>query len=85
VAYEDWPEEFQELWNEIESTAGLDNLSAGEYELAEYMFEEGFMRYSGEIPPQDIEFAREQFFDIIGEEYEAYFDWEGWREAMGYE
>jgi hypothetical protein len=79
MAYEDWTPEFQDLW---ENTLGTEELTPGQAEYAEFMFEEGFMRYSGESSRDDIEFARQEFFDLIGEEY---FDWAGWREAMGYD
>jgi hypothetical protein len=78
MAYEDWMPEFQEIWEDLP----VGELSQNEYEMAEYFFEEGFMTYSGEAPPSDIQFAREEFWDLIGEEWEDYFDWEAWREAM---
>jgi hypothetical protein len=79
MAYEDWTPEFQDLW---ENTLGTEELTPAQADYAEFMFEEGFMHYSGEVSRDDIEFARQEFFDLIGEEY---FDWEGWREAMGYD
>jgi hypothetical protein len=85
VAYDDWPEEFQEVWDNLERTDAFEGKSASQVEYAEYMFEEGFMHYAGEQSPMDTEFARDEFFDLIGLEYEEYFDWEGWREAMGYD
>jgi hypothetical protein len=81
VAYGDWMPEFQEVWEQLP----VGEFTEAEYELAEFFFEEGFMTYHGEAPPADIEFAREQLFEMLGEEWEDYFDWEGWREAMGYE
>lgn len=81
MAYEEWMPEFQELW---ESTPGVSELQGTDLELAEYFFEEGFMHYSGEQSFEDTSFAREQFFDLIGYD-EEYFDWDGWREAMGYD
>ena len=85
MAYDDWPEEFQEVWDDLERQDGFEGLSGSELEYAEYMFEEGFMHYAGEISPADTEFARGEFFDMIGQEWEDIFDWEGWREAMGYD
>lgn len=79
MAYEDWTPEFQEIWDSL--PVDLSALSASEYEYTEYMFEEGFMHYSGEVAPDDTKFARDEFFDMIDYDY---FDWEGWREAMGY-
>jgi hypothetical protein len=86
VAYGDWPEEFQDIWNSI--PADYSGMSVSELEMAEFMFEEGFMRYEDEKTAEDdISFARDQFFDMIGydENWKDYFDWDGWREAMGYE
>ena len=80
MAYEDWPEEFQEIWDEL--PVDFDELSPSEQEYAEYMFEEGFMHYHGKMSPEDISFAREEFWDMIGEEFQDSFDWEAWREAM---
>jgi hypothetical protein len=83
VAYDEWPAEFQEVWDSI--PADFADMSASEREMAEFMFEEGFMTYEDEkIAIDDIQFAREQFFDMMGYDGE-YFDWDGWREAMGYE
>ena len=85
MAYGDWMPEFQELW---EGTPGVSELSGEELDLAEYLFEEGFMHYEGEQSPEDTDFARTQFFDLLGYDYEfesEIFDWDGWREAMGYE
>lgn len=84
MAYDDWTPEFQEVWDNLR--VDFEGLSSSEYEYTEYMFEEGFQRFEDEkLHPDDIAFARAEFFDMIGEEYEDYFDWQGWREAMGYE
>lgn len=83
MAYEDWPPEFQEVWDEL--PVDFENMSVSQIEYTEYMFEEGFMHYSGEVSYEDIAFARQEFFEMIGEEYEDFFDWDGWREAMGYD
>jgi hypothetical protein len=85
VPYGDWPEEFQDIWDEMDQTVGFENFTAGQLEYAEFMFEEGFMHYADEASFEDTSFAREEFFAMIGEEWEDYFDWEAWREAMGYE
>jgi hypothetical protein len=86
VAYDDWPEEFQDVWDNLEATDAFDGMSSGQLEYAEFMFEEGWMTYEDEkAHPSDIEFARDEFWDLVGLEYEEYFDWEGWREAMGYD
>lgn len=73
--------EFQEIWHSMP----VGELTRPEYELAEFFFEEGFMTYHGEAPPGDIQFARDQLFDMLWEGSDEYFDWDGWREAMGYD
>ena len=74
--------EFQENWENL--PVDFSGYSDQEIAYAEFMYEEGFMKYSGEAPPEDIAFARQEFFDALGID-EDQFDWEGWREAMGYE
>ena len=84
MAYDDWPSEFQEVWDDL--NLDLSDMSASDREYTEFMFEEGFQRYEDEkLHPDDISFARSEFFDMIGEEYEDFFDWQEWREAMGYD
>jgi hypothetical protein len=86
VAYDDWPEEFQEVWDTLERADAFEGKSASEIEYAEFMFEEGWMTYEDEkVHVSDIDYARQEFWDTIGLEYEDEFDWEGWREAMGYD
>lgn len=82
MPYEDWTPEFQDMWHEL--PVDMSELEPGQQQYAEYMFEEGFMRYAGEQDPADTQFAREEFFYELGIDSEEY-DWAGWREAMGYE
>jgi len=83
MAYGDWMPEFQDLWDSM--AADLSVLSREQRDMAEFMFEEGFQTYEGEASHADISFARDTFFELLGEDYADYFDWQGWREAMGYE
>jgi hypothetical protein len=82
VPFRDWMPEFQETWDSL--PVDFEALTGEQEELAEWLFEEGFMHFHGEIPEADIEWAREQFFELMDIDAEQ-FDWEGWREAMGYE
>lgn len=82
MAYEQWMPEFQEVWENLPIDEG--DLTQQELDYAEFLFEEGFMRYTGESPSADITFARDEFFGFLGLEEEN-FDWHGWRVAMGYE
>lgn len=85
MAYEDWPSEFQEIWETLEGQQVFDGLTDSQVDYAEYMFEEGFMTYEDEkLAPDDISFARSEFWDMLDID-EDFFDWEGWREAMGYD
>lgn len=82
MAYEDWTPEHQDVWDSLPIDEG--NMSAEELDWAEYTFELGFQSYSGEESPEEIKYAREEFFaavDITADQ----FDWEGWRAAMGYD
>lgn len=82
MAYDDWTPEFQATWNDLPIDEG--NMTAEELDWAEYTFELGFMTYSGEASPEEIRYAREEFFaaaDIDADQ----FDWQEWREAMGYD
>jgi hypothetical protein len=84
VAYDDWSRDFQDVY-ELSISGYEDYLSGPDREWAEYMFEEGFMHHRTD-PGYDeasAAFAREQFFETLGMP-DDYFDWEGWREAMGY-
>lgn len=83
MAYDDWTPEFQDLWENLPADYG--DLTQEQLDYAEFMFEEGFMNYQGEQSPIDTDFARQEFFDMFGPEVEGSFDWQGWREAMGYE
>lgn len=86
MAYDDWPEEFQEVWDTLERADAFEGMNSDQLAYAEFMFEEGWMTYEDEkAHPSDIEFARSEFWDTVGPEYEDEFDWDEWREAMGYD
>jgi hypothetical protein len=69
--------EFQDVFEN--SPADWQHMSREEFDYVQFMYEEGFMHYTGEQSPADTQFAREQFFMYVDEET---FDWSGWREAM---
>jgi len=86
MPYEDWDSGFQDVWKNIPGTQALEDWEIGH---AEALYEVGFtydaiqleaMGYS----ENDVAAIREEFFDYLGID-EADFEWEGWREAMGYE
>jgi hypothetical protein len=86
VAYEDWAEDFREVFD---SVPGADYLSDEQEFIAEALFEIGFTMHSEELErlgysPDDVQSIRDEFFEIMGID-SASFDWEEWREAMGYE
>lgn len=56
---------------------------------AETLFETGFTMHASELEalgydPRDVEAIREEFFDYMDLD-PADFDWQEWREAMGYD
>lgn len=90
MAYDDWDEPFREVYDDIPGMAtAYENDDSFDPGYAEALFEVGFTMHSDELEsagysPDDVQAIREQFFDYIGID-EGQFDWEDWREAMGYE
>jgi hypothetical protein len=86
MAYGDWDNAFQENYDHI---PGTDHIEPDLEAYAELLYEQGFTHSADEldrlgISEDDVQFARDEFFDFLGID-QADFDWEGWREAMGYE
>lgn len=82
----DWDGSFQALFDDIPGTGYLEDHEVGHVEA---LFEAGFTHTAAEyeamgFSEDDVQAIREEFFDYLGID-EADFDWEGWREAMGYE
>lgn len=82
----DWDDSFQELFDEIPGTGYLEDFEVSHVEA---LFEAGFTHSAAEyeamgFTEDDVQAIREEFFDYMGIDA-ADFDWEGWREAMGYE
>lgn len=86
MAYDDWDSSFQDFFDEIPGTDFLEDYEVGHVEA---LYEAGFTHTSEEydamgLDPDAVQAIREEFFEYMGiDEYQ--FDWEGWREAMGYE
>lgn len=90
MSYDDWDAPFQDFFDEIPELAYSEEYNEDfDISHAEALFEIGFTMHSDELEaagysPDDVAAIREEFFDYMGiDEYE--FDWEGWREAMGYD
>ena len=86
MAYEDWTDDFQELFD---NAPGADYLTSEQEFIAESLFEIGFTMTSDELErlgysPDDVASMRDEYFEILGIDA-ADFDWQEWREAMGYE
>jgi hypothetical protein len=86
MPYEEWESPFQDVYEGIPGTGYLDDTESN---YAEALYETGFMHDSdwyeaNGYSEDDIQAIREEFFDFMGIDA-ADFDWEGWREAMGYE
>ena len=86
MPYSDWSDSFQELFD---ATPGTDALEDHEQGYAEDVFDLAFGYTSAEYDamgysPDQVDDFRQEFFDYMGMD-ERDFDWEGWREALGYE
>lgn len=86
MPYEDWDSGFQDVF---ESTPGTQALEDWEQGHVEALFEVGFTYDAIELEAMgysedDVSAIRDEFFDYLGID-EADFDWDGWREAMGYD
>jgi hypothetical protein len=86
MAFEDWDSQFQELFDNV---PGADYLSSGEQGYAEALFEAGFTHTGEEydqmgLSEDEVQAIRDEFFDYMGIDASD-FDWQEWREAMGYE
>lgn len=86
MAYDDWDSSFQDMFDDI---PGADYLSSEEANYAEALFEAGFTHTGEEyesmgMSEDDVQAIRDTFFDFMGIEASD-FDWEAWREAMGYD
>lgn len=87
MAYDDWDSQFQEVFDNL---PGADYLSSEESDYAETLFEAGFTHTKDEydamgLSPDDVGAIRDEFYSYMGWADSGAFDWEGWREAMGYE
>ena len=85
MPYEDWSPEFQGLYD---STPGISDVEPWEESHVEALFEAGFTHTGAEyeaegLDPDSVHAIREEFFEYMGLAEEN-FDWEDWREAMGY-
>lgn len=86
MSYSDWDDSFRELFDATPGTDALEDHEAGYVEdLFDIAFTHSAEEYDAmELDPSVVEDMRQEFFDYMGmDEYD--FDWEGWREAMGYE
>lgn len=86
MSFSDWDEPFQELF---EATPGTDALEDYERGHVEDLFEAAFTISAEDydamgLDPEQVHMYREEFFEYMGMD-EADFDWDEWREAMGYE
>jgi hypothetical protein len=85
VSYNDWDDSFQELFVH---TPGMDQPDT-DVSYAATLFEVAFTMDEAELDAagydQDaVNAIRQEFFDYMGLDW-GDFDWDAWREAMGYE
>lgn len=86
MAYDDWEGSFRDVFDNV---PGADYLSDEEFNYAENLFDLGFTHTSEEYDSMgysedQIQAVRDEYFDLMGIDSRD-FDWEGWREAMGYD
>ena len=86
MPYGDWDDNFREVFD---STPGTAELESWEQSHVEALYEAGFTHTAEEyealgLSEDAVQAIRDEFFDYMGLD-ESDFDWEGWREAMGYE
>src|SRR5215469_5285606 len=85
MPYGDWEPSFQEIFDNIPGMGEPDT----DIGYAETLFETAFTYDAAELDamgydPDDIDAIRDAFFDYMGID-DSDFDWDSWREAMGYE
>jgi hypothetical protein len=83
ASYEDLSPEHQAIFDELPGLGFFDDEEAG---LVLDLYEAGFTHHSDEYgyDPDLVHAAREEFFEYTGLDYMD-FDWDAWKEAMGYE
>jgi hypothetical protein len=90
MAYDDWAESFRDVYDDVPGMAtAYNNDPDFDSGYAEALFEVGFTMHSDELTAagyseDQVQAIREEFFDYMGID-ESDFDWQEWREAMGYE
>jgi hypothetical protein len=90
VSYEDWSQEHRDLFDYTTETYAEDlRFDSMAREYMEDLYERGFTVYSADydtygLTPAEVELAREEYFDYL-EMTEDDFDWDAWRDAMGYD
>ncbi len=86
MAYDDWDAGHQDFFEDLPGVPYLDD---EQRDYAETLYDVAFTHTAEELEAMgysmdDVGAIREEFFDSLGIDA-ADFDWEGWREAMGYE
>ena len=90
MSYDDWDSSFRDVYD---NTPGMgeayDEDNTFDTSYAESLFEVGFTMHSDELEANgytmdDVQAIRDEFFDYMGIDVDD-FDWQGWREAMGYD
>lgn len=90
MSYDDWDTSFQDMFDYMPGMADAEQYDPDfDRSYAEALFEEGFTHRASEydaegLDPSQVAAIRDEFFDYMGMD-PSEFDWEEWREAMGYE
>lgn len=79
--FDDWPEELQNIFEDVESGHFFTDAEYQEFaESAEALFYTGFVNVSGDS--DEMQTARDEFFALL-DEYDIsidVFDWDDWRD-----
>ena len=90
MAYDDWEGPFRELYDSVPGMAtAYETDTHFDPGYAEALFEVGFTMHADELTAagyseDDVSAIREEFFDYMGID-DRDFDWQEWREVMGYD
>lgn len=85
MPYDDWEPSFQDMFDSIPGM-GEPDVDLG---YAEALFETAWTHDAAELDamgydPDEVDAIRDAFYDYMGIDASD-FDWDGWREAMGYD
>jgi len=92
MSYDDWESAFRELYDDIPGMqTAYEHDTDFDAGYAEALFEAGFTKHASELEAEGlsqdaVNAIRAEFFEYMGlGDYGENFDWQEWREVMGYQ